>query len=206
MFERYTDRARLAVVLAQAEAGHLGHDYVGTEHLLLGLIQEGSGIAARALAALGVSLDEARTRTEAIVGQGSAQPGQGGAQAGQSGHIPFTPRAKKVLELAPREARDLGHSYIGTEHLLLSIMREADGAGARVLLGCGVEFAGVRHQIRQLITGRRDDEVPPVPPRVATARPAGGEGDDLTRRLASFAARLTAIEERLRASAPEADS
>jgi len=118
VFERFTDRARRVVVLAQDEARMLNHDYIGTEHLLLGLIGEGEGVAARALESLGISLDALRQQVEQVIGRGQQAP---------SGHIPFTPRAKKVMELALREANDLGHSYIGTEHILLGLIREGDG-------------------------------------------------------------------------------
>jgi ATP-dependent Clp protease ATP-binding subunit ClpC len=110
MFERFTDRARRVIVLAQEEARQLNHNYVGTEHILLGLIREGHGVAAEALAAMRISLDEARREVEAIIGRGTEQP---------SGHIPFTPRTQKVLQFSSREAQQLGHSYVGTEHILL---------------------------------------------------------------------------------------
>ena len=128
MFERFTDRARRVVVLAQDEARRLDHDYIGTEHLLLGLLHEGQGVAAQALDGLGVDLAEVRRRVEEIIGRGQHAP---------SGHIPFTPRAKKVLELSLREALDLGHDYIGTEHILLGIVREGQGVAAQVLAAHG---------------------------------------------------------------------
>ncbi len=118
MFQRFTDRARTVVVLAQDEARRLDHNYIGTEHLLLGLIREGEGVAAKALESLGISLDSVRQQVEQIIGQGQQAP---------SGHIPFTPRAKKVLELSLRESQQLGHNYIGTEHILLGLIREGDG-------------------------------------------------------------------------------
>ena len=118
MFERFTDRARRVVVLAQEEARMLNHNYIGTEHILLGLIHEGEGVAAKALESLGISLDAVRQQVEEIIGQGQQAP---------SGHIPFTPRAKKVLELSLREALQLGHNYIGTEHILLGLIREGEG-------------------------------------------------------------------------------
>ena len=122
MFERFTDRARRVVVLAQEEARMLNHDYIGTEHILLGLIHEGEGVAAKALESLGISLEAVRQQVEEIIGQGQQAP---------SGHIPFTPRAKKVLELSLREALQLGHNYIGTEHILLGLIREGEGVAAR---------------------------------------------------------------------------
>ena len=125
MFERFTDRARRVVVLAQEEARMLNHNYIGTEHILLGLIHEGEGVAAKALESLGISLDAVRQQVEEIIGQGQQAP---------SGHIPFTPRAKKVLELSLREALQLGHNYIGTEHILLGLIREGEGVAAQVLI------------------------------------------------------------------------
>ena len=144
MFERFTDRARRVVVLAQEEARMLNHNYIGTEHLLLGLVHEGEGVAARALESLGVSLEAVRQQVEEIIGQG---------QQAASAHIPFTPRAKKVVELAGREASDLGHNYIGTEHLLLGLIREGEGVAAQVLVRLGADLAGVREQVVQLLGG-----------------------------------------------------
>src|SRR6266851_1874809 len=151
MFERFTDRARRVVVLAQEEARMLNHNYIGTEHILLGLIHEGEGVAAKALESLGISLEAVRQQVEEIIGQGQQAP---------SGHIPFTPRAKKVLELSLREARRLGHNYIGTEHILLGLIHEGDGVGAQVLRGFGVDFNRARQQIIQLLHGWQEEEVP----------------------------------------------
>ena len=145
MFQRFTDRARRVVHFAQDEARLLGHNYVGTEHLLLGLLYEGNGVAARALISLGVSLDQARARVEDIIGIG---PGA------QPGHIPFTPRAKKVLELSLREAMRLGHHYIGTEHILLGLLREGEGIGAVVLTGLGADHPAVRERVLGLLNER----------------------------------------------------
>ena len=142
MFERFTDRARRVVVLAQQEARMLNHEYIGTEHILLGLIHEGEGVAAKALELLGISLGTVRQRVEDIVGRGQQEP---------SGHIPFTPRAKKVLELSLREALQLGHDYIGTEHILLGLLREADGVAAQVLVMLGADLNRVRQQVIQLL-------------------------------------------------------
>ena len=150
MFERFTDRARRVVVLAQEEAGMLNHNYIGTEHLLLGLIGEGEGVAAKALQSLGISLDAVRQQVEEIIGQGQQAP---------SGHIPFTPRAKKVLELADREARALGHNYVGTEHLLLGLIREGDGVAAQVLVNLGADLNRVRQQVIQLVHGYQGKDV-----------------------------------------------
>src|SRR5712675_790774 len=144
MFEKFTERARQVIVLAQEEARMLNHDYIGTEHLLLGLIHEGEGVAARALESLGVSLEAVRAQVEEIIGQG---------QQALSGHIPFTPRAKKVLELSLRESRQLGHDYIGTEHLLLGLLREGEGVAAQVLVKLGADLNRVRLQVIQLLQG-----------------------------------------------------
>ena len=138
MFERFTDRARRVVVLGQEQARGLNHNYIGTEHILLGLIQEGAGVAAQVLTALDVSLETARKQVEQVIGQGEYPP---------SGHIPFTPRAKKVMELALREALQLGHNYIGTEHILLALIREGEGVAAQVLVKLGADLAGVRQQV-----------------------------------------------------------
>src|SRR6202162_162059 len=144
MFERVTDRARRVVVLAQEEARMLNHNYIGTEHILLGLIHEGEGVAAKALESLGISLEAVRQQVEEIIGQGQQAP---------SGHIPFTPRAKKVLELSLREALQLGHNYIGTEHILLGLIREGEGVAAQVLVKLGADLSRVRQQVIQLLSG-----------------------------------------------------
>jgi len=144
MFERFTDRARRVVVLAQEEARMLNHNYIGTEHILLGLIHEGEGVASKALEQLGISLENVREQVQEIIGQGQQAP---------TGHIPFTPRAKKVLELSLREALQLGHNYIGTEHILLGLIREGEGVAAQVLVKLGAELARVRQTVIQLISG-----------------------------------------------------
>src|ERR671931_1241281 len=144
MFERFTDRARRVVVLAQEESRMLNHDYIGTEHILLGLIHEGEGIAAQAIESLEISLGAVRREIEDVIGQG---------QAAATGHIPFTPRAKKVLELSLREALQLGHSYIGTEHILLGLVREGEGVAARLLQKLGADLNRVRQQVIQLLSG-----------------------------------------------------
>jgi len=151
VFTRFTDRARRVVVLAQHEARGLGHGSVGTEHLLLGLLAEGEGVAALALESLGISLEETRDRVEEIAGRGQGTP---------AGHIPFTPRAKKVLELSLREALQLGHTYIGTEHLLLSLLAEGDGIPAQVLAGRGATDALVRERVVAVVTGRHEQADP----------------------------------------------
>jgi hypothetical protein len=153
MFERLTERARKVVVLAQEEAGLLRHNYIGTEHLLLGLLREDEGVAARALAALGVTVEEARERIVSIVGYGGE---------GLNLQAPFTPRSKKVLELALREAMHLEHNYIGTEHILLGLVRESEGVGARVLSDLGVSPDDVRRELVRMLPGepgrRLEDE------------------------------------------------
>ena len=159
MFERFTDRARRVVVLAQEEARMLNHNYIGTEHILLGLIHEGEGVAAKALESLGISLESVRAQVEEIIGQGQQAP---------SGHIPFTPRAKKVLELSLREALQLGHNYIGTEHILLGLIREGEGVAAQVLVKLGADLNKVRQQVIQLLSGYQGKEA------VQTGGPAEG--------------------------------
>ncbi|CAM3721994.1 MULTISPECIES: ATP-dependent Clp protease ATP-binding subunit [Tsukamurella] len=163
MFERFTDRARRVVVLAQEEARMLNHNYIGTEHILLGLIHEGEGVAAKALESLGISLEGVRSQVEEIIGQGQQAP---------SGHIPFTPRAKKVLELSLREALQLGHNYIGTEHILLGLIREGEGVAAQVLVKLGADLNRVRQQVIQLLSGYQGKEG--GEPAGAGARAAGG--------------------------------
>ena len=159
MFERFTDRARRVVVLAQEEARMLNHNYIGTEHILLGLIHEGEGVAAKALESMTISLEAVRSQVEEIIGQGQQAP---------SGHIPFTPRAKKVLELSLREALQLGHNYIGTEHILLGLIREGEGVAAQVLIKLGADLARVRQQVIQLLSGYQGKEA------VTTGGPAEG--------------------------------
>ncbi len=154
MFERFTDRARRVVVLAQHEARELNHNYIGTEHILLGLIREGEGVAVEALKSLEISLETVRQQVEEAIGRGQARP---------SGHIPFTPRAKKVLELSLRESHQLGHRYIGTEHILLGLIREGEGVAAQVLVSLGADLNRVRQQVIQLLAGHR--------------REAGAEGE-----------------------------
>jgi ATP-dependent Clp protease ATP-binding subunit ClpC len=177
MFERFTDRARRVVVLAQDEARNLGHNYIGTEHLLLGLIDEGHGVAAKALEAMGVTQEAIRQQIEEAVGRGAGSP---------EGHIPFLPRTRDVLGLSLREALQLGHNYIGTEHLLLGLIHEGEGVGAQVLVGLGVDLNHARQQVIQILHGRH--------PEGAAAPAVAG---DLRERLASVAARLAAIEHRL---------
>jgi ATP-dependent Clp protease ATP-binding subunit ClpC len=205
MFEVFTDRARRVVVLAQEEARMLNHDYIGTEHLLLGLIHEGEGVAVRALESLGISLQDLRRDVEEMIGRGQHE---------LSGHIPFTPRTKRVLELSLRESQQLGHDYIGTEHILLGLIREAEGVAAQVLVKLGADLNRVRQQVLQLLGGRGHEEVgeseaggtrvagavrqsPPVrqagPQVVGTPLQLAG----ILSRLADIAGRLDAIERHL---------
>jgi ATP-dependent Clp protease ATP-binding subunit ClpA len=168
VFERFTDEARRVVVLSQEESRLLDHDHIGTHHLLLGLIHEGDGAAAQALAALGVTLDGARGQVERIVGRGSSGP--------VSGHIPFTPGAKKALELSLREALQLGHNYIGTEHVLLGLLRTDDPVVGEVLVGLGTDGAAVDHQLVQIIARTRPESIRAM----TTAAPAPPFSPELT--------------------------
>ena len=149
MFDRFTDRARRVIVLAQDEARMLNHNYIGTEHLLLGLIHEGEGVAAKALESMGISLEAVREQVEEIIGQGQQAP---------TGHIPFTPRAKKVLEFSMREALQINHPYIGTEHILLGLIREGEGVAAQVLIKLGADLNRVRNTVLQLLSGYQGKE------------------------------------------------
>jgi ATP-dependent Clp protease ATP-binding subunit ClpC len=146
MFERFTDRARRVIVLAQEEARMLNHNYIGTEHILLGLVHEGEGVGARTLESLDVSLEAVRQQVEEIIGRGQQAP---------SGHIPFTPRAKNVLQLSLNEAVQLGHDYVGTEHILLGLIREGEGVAAQVLVRLGAELDRVRQQVIQVLSAYR---------------------------------------------------
>jgi ATP-dependent Clp protease ATP-binding subunit ClpC len=181
MFERFTDRARRVVALAKEEAKRLKHSYIGTEHILLGLLREGEGVAAKALESLGISLDAVRQQVEEIIGQGQQEP---------SGHIPFTPRAKKVLELSLRESEQLGHDHIGTEHILLGLLREGDGVAAQVLVKLGADLSRVRQQVIILIGSRR--------PRPARRMPEEGAPENAAQaRLDAIERRLAAVEQRV---------
>jgi ATP-dependent Clp protease ATP-binding subunit ClpC len=190
MFERFTDRAQQVMVLAQEEARMLNHDYIGTEHLLLGLIHEGQGIAAKTLEPLDISLEAVRQQVEEIIGRGKQPP---------PGHLSLTPRAKKVLQLARREALQLGHGYIGTEHLLLGLIREGEGVAAQVLANLGADLNRVRQQVIYLLHGYQED------PRLARAALHSGKAGRGKRkllapildRLDSMEARLSAIERRV---------
>jgi ATP-dependent Clp protease ATP-binding subunit ClpA len=178
MFERFTDRARRVVVLAQEEARMLNHNYIGTEHLLLGLLHEDQGIAARVLGEMDVSLALVRAEVLEVIGTGESAP---------SGHIPFTPRAKKVLELSLREALQLGTDYIGTEHLLLGVVREGEGAAAQILVKLGKNLSTVRAAVlttaeqQSADYGERRDPVPAEPARSepAQSEPTAGSAPRL---------------------------
>ena len=184
MFERFTDRARRVVVLAQEEARMLNHNYIGTEHILLGLIHEGEGVAAKALESLGISLEAVRQQVEEIIGQGQQAP---------SGHIPFTPRAKKVLELSLREALQLGHNYIGTEHILLGLIREGDGVAAQVLIKLGADLNRVRQQVIALLHEQQSEGRETVHAELWAGLVDGSE----RRLLSALQAGVSAIESRL---------
>jgi ATP-dependent Clp protease ATP-binding subunit ClpA len=192
MFERFSDRARRVVVLAQDEARMLNHNYIGTEHILLGLIHEGDGVAAKALESLGISLDAVRQQVEEIIGQGQQAP---------SGQIPYTRRAKKVLELSLREALALGHNYIGTEHILLGLIREGDGVAAQVLVALGCDLNRVRQRVIQLLHGRQGKQAPKL--RSAGMRPGRargrmrGLGAEIYERAELIVSQLSAIEQRV---------
>jgi ATP-dependent Clp protease ATP-binding subunit ClpC len=171
MFERFTDRARRVVVLAQEEARRLDHNWIGTEHILLGLIREGEGIAASAMESLGIGLEAVRQRVEEIIGRGQEPP---------SGHIPFTPRAKKVLELSLRESLQLGHNYISTEHILLGLIREGDGVAAQVLVMLGADPNRLRAQVTLLLHEYPAEEPGPgVKVRPETVEQLAGEVERL---------------------------
>ncbi|MBK8755935.1 MAG: ATP-dependent Clp protease ATP-binding subunit [Actinomycetales bacterium] len=167
MFERFTDRARRVVVLAQEEARMLNHNYIGTEHILLGLIHEGEGLAAKALENLGIKLADVRQQVQEIIGQGQQAP---------TGHIPFTPRAKKVLEYSLREGLQLGHTYIGTEHILLGLIREGEGVAAQVLVKLGADLNKVRQQVIQLLAGYQSGQGEKAGAGVGAAQGGPSEG------------------------------
>ncbi|HET6754918.1 MAG TPA: Clp protease N-terminal domain-containing protein [Jiangellaceae bacterium] len=186
MFERFTERARRVVVLAQEEARALSHNYIGTEHILLGLIHENEGVAAKSLESIGISLDVVRTQVEEIIGEGRITP---------SGQIPFTPRAKKVLELSLRESMQLGHNYIGTEHILLGLIREGEGLGAQVLVKLGADLNRVRQQVIEMLSRHQGSEEFDI---LATAAEREfGTYDEVIGLLRDIARRVKRIEQRL---------
>ena len=184
MFERFTDRSRRVIVLAQEEARMLDHNYIGTEHILLGLIREGEGCAARALESLEISLGAVRQQVEEIIGRGQEAP---------TGPVPFTPRAKKVLALSLRESLQLGHNYIGTEHILLGLLREGDGVAAQVLVRLGADLNRVRQQVIQLLHGYSGQDVESAGSRPGSRAPAALP-DDVLVRFDELERRLTALE------------
>jgi hypothetical protein len=181
MFERFTDRARRAVVLAQEEARMLDHGYIGTEHLLLGLVHLGEGVAAKALESMGIGLEVVREQVEEIIGRGHHTDG---------GHIPFTPRAKRVLELSLRESSQLGHTYIGTEHILLGLVREGDGVAAQVLVKLGADLDRVRQQVIRELHGHIEKSKP-----LRVVRDVRPRVEDVLARIESMDGRLAAIEQ-----------
>jgi ATP-dependent Clp protease ATP-binding subunit ClpA len=201
MFERFTDRARRVVVLARQEARHLGHDHVGTEHILLGLLREGEGVAVNALVALGIDLQDVRQRVDRQIGRGAQAP---------SGHVPFTGPAKHVLELSLREALQFGHNYIGTEHILLGLIREEDGVAARVLAEVGADAGNVRRQVVLLLHGYAAAQSQQAQSQQAQSQQAqsrqtiasvltgrGRRIDEIHQGIEAIMARLTAIEDAL---------
>jgi ATP-dependent Clp protease ATP-binding subunit ClpA len=198
MFERFTDEARRAVVLAQEESRMLGHDYIGAEHILLGLIQEGTGAAATALESSGVTYAAARRQVEESVGRGQSQ---------RSGHIPFTPQSKKALQLSLREAIQRGENSIGTEHILLGLLREGEGPAIAVLMRLGVDPAQIRRQVMQVVHAQRRGSQEPRPVRTASVGKGGAKRQALAEILAhieSIEARLSGIEQRIGAG-PDVD-
>jgi ATP-dependent Clp protease ATP-binding subunit ClpC len=205
MFERFTDRARRVVVLAQDEARELGHGYIGTEHFLLGLIHEGHGVAAKTLGAMDVSLLTVREQVEEMIGRGSAEPHVIGRDpAVLRDYMPFTPRAKKALELTWREAKLLGCNYVGTEHILLGLIHEGDGVAAQVLVKLGCDLDRTREQVSHLLSGEQEHDrlwrdFRDRPQGASRILAAGGSTppDEILARLDSVAMRLTAIERRL---------
>ena len=181
MLERFTDRARRVVVLAEEEARMLGHNWIGTEHLLLGVLREGDGVAARTLASLGISLQPVRQQVEEIIGPVQQVPGE---------HIPFTPRSKKVLELSLRESLQLGHDRVGTGHLLLGLIREGDGVAAQVLVRLGADLNQVRQQVIELVSDLRPQSARRPPREVVPVM-------WMQARLNMFGGRLAAVEQRV---------
>jgi ATP-dependent Clp protease ATP-binding subunit ClpA len=191
MFERFTDRARRAVDLAEEEARALHHNYIGTEHILLGLIAEGEGVAAQALESLGISLEVVRQQVEQIIGQGQQEPQE---------QISYTPRAKKVLELSLREAKQLRHNYIGTEHLLLGLIREGHGVAAQVLTELGADLNLVRQQVIRLLHGHQGQQTQTLPAgaRLGQSRwKMRGRQGEIREHVEAIGSQLAAIEQRV---------
>ena len=188
MFERFTDQARRTVVLAQEEARMLNHNYIGTEHILLGLIHEGTGIAAKALESLGVTEEAARQQAEEIIGRGQQPPPRG--------HIPFVPRAKKTLELSLREAIALGNNFVGSEHILLGLIREGDNPATQVLNGLGADPDGIRQEVVRRVSARRV-VAEPADRRVIPRGPKRRLVSELHGRLDSLEWRLSVLEQRV---------
>jgi hypothetical protein len=181
MLERFTDQARRVVVLAEEEARMLDHNWIGTEHLLLGVLREGDGVAARTLESLGISLQLVRQQVEEIIGPVQQVPGE---------HIPFTPRSKKVLELSLRESLQLGHDRVGTGHLLLGLIREGDGVAAQVLVRLGADLNQVRQQVIELVSDLRPQSGRRPPREVVPVM-------WMQARLNMFGGRLAAVEQRV---------
>jgi|HubBroStandDraft_1064217.scaffolds.fasta_scaffold60686_2 ATP-dependent Clp protease ATP-binding subunit ClpA len=187
MFERFTNQARRVVVLAQEESRSLNHNYIGTEHLVLGILREGQGTGAKALESLDVTVAAARGEVETRIGRGDQQ---------QSGHIPFTPRAKKALELSLRESLALGHDYIGTGHLVLGLIRKGDGVGVEILVGLGTDLNVLRARVIELLPNDTE-EGGASGPRTRTVMRAERLSGAVQGLLDSIDARLTMIERHL---------
>jgi ATP-dependent Clp protease ATP-binding subunit ClpC len=189
MFERFTDRARRAVVvLAEEEAKSRNHDWIGTEHILLGLIQDGNGVAVKALKSLGINLKAARRQVDEIVGPGQQVP--------RAGRLPFTPRSQKVLGFASDEARLLGQNYVSTGHILLSLIRDSDGVAGQVLVSRGADLATARQQVAGLLRGYHGEDESAA---VRAARRSGRAGRRKRKLLSEILGRLDSMESRLRA-------
>ena len=185
MFERFTEKARRVVVYAQEDARMLNQNYIGTEHLLLGLIREQDGIAAKALESLNISLEDVHAQVEDLIGRGTFVP---------TGHIPFTPRAKKVLELSLREALQLGHNYIGTEHILLGLVRENEGVAARILLDFDADSEKIRNEVIRMLSGPGGRRQGSGSGSGGAQAPSGsGEGKKSSKLLDQFGRNLTKL-------------
>jgi len=197
MFERFTNQARRVVVLAQEEARELNHNYIGTEHLVLGLLHEGKGTGARALESMDITLEAARREVETRIGRGKQE---------QAGHIPFTPRAKKSLELSLRESLALGQNYIGTGHLLLGLIRKGDGVGIEVLVSLGADLNVLRRRVVDLLQDDTEQGAVPSPPRRGAPGSAGRTPETIQALLGAIDARLSAIERHLGLARPVAEA
>jgi len=197
MFERFTNQARQVVVLAQEESRKLNHNYIGTEHLVLGLLHEGNGTGARALESMGITLEAAQHEVETRIGRGKQE---------QAGHIPFTARAKKSLELSLRESLALGQNYIGTGHLLLGLIRKGDGVGIEVLVSLGADLNVLRRRVVELLQDDTEQGAAPSPPRRGAPRGSARTPETIQALLGAIDARLSAIERHLGLAHPGAEA